>query len=59
MVVVQTLAKCSEVLVAIPFCVVGVLEGFLGLDVERAPPIVEMVQELEGGDVLIRGEPVF
>ena len=45
--------------VAIPFRVVGVLEGFFGLDVERTPSIVEMLEELEGGDVAIRGEPVF
>jgi hypothetical protein len=45
--------------VAVPFRVVGVFEGFLGLDVERALTIVEMAQELEGGDVLICGEPVF
>jgi hypothetical protein len=45
--------------VAVLFCVVCILEGFLGLDIERAPSIVEMVQELEGGDVAIPGEPVF
>ena len=45
--------------VTVPFCVVGILEGFLGLDIERAPSIIEMVQDFEGGDVAIRGEPVF
>ena len=59
MVVIQTLAKRGEMFVAIPFCVVGILEGFLSLDIERKPSIVEMVQELEGVDVAIRGEPVF
>jgi hypothetical protein len=45
--------------VAGPFCVVSVFEGFFGLDVKRAPTIVEMFKELEGGDILIRGEPVL
>ena len=59
LVVIQTLAEGCEMFVAVPFCVVGILEGFLGLDIERASSIVEMVQDLEGGDVVIRGEPVF
>ena len=43
----------------IPFRVVSVFQCFLGLDVEWAPTIVEMLQDLEGGDVSIRGEPVL
>ncbi len=43
----------------IPFCVVRVFQCFLGLDVEWAPTIVEMLQDLEGGDVSIRGKPVL
>jgi hypothetical protein len=44
---------------AIPFCVVRVFQCFLGLDVERAPTIVEMLQDLKGGDVSIRCESVL
>jgi hypothetical protein len=43
----------------IPFRVVSVFQCFLGLDVEWAPTIVEMLQDLEGVDVSIRGEPVL
>ena len=55
MVVIQALAECGEMFVALPFCVVRVFECFLGLDAKRAPPIIEMVKKLEGGDVSIRG----
>ena len=59
MVVIQALAERGEMFFAIPFRVVRVFQCFLGLDVERAPTIVEMLQDLEGGDVSIRGEPVL
>ncbi len=57
--VVQTFAECSEVLVPIPFCVVGVFQCFPGFDVERAPAAVKMVQDLEGGDVAISREAIL
>ena len=59
MVVVQALAERGEMFIAIPFCVVRVFQCFLCLGVEWAPTIVEMLQDLEGGDVSIRGEPVL
>ena len=31
----------------IPFCVVSVFQCFLGLDIEWAPTIIEMLQDLE------------
>ena len=59
MVLIQVLAECGEMFIALPFCVVRVVECFLGLDVERAPPIIEMVKELEGGDISISGQPML
>ena len=45
--------------VTVPFGVVCLFEGFVCLDIEGAPPIVEMLQELERCDVPICGEPVL
>ena len=59
MVVVQMLAERGEMFVSIPLGVVGVLEGFLGLDIKWTPAVVEMFEDLEGGDVSVRGEPVL
>jgi hypothetical protein len=48
LVVIQALAERGEMFIAIPFCVVRVFQCILGLDVEWAPTIVEMLQDLEG-----------
>ena len=41
------LAERCEMFFTIPFRVVRVFQCFLGLDVERAPTIIEMLQDLE------------
>jgi hypothetical protein len=53
LVVIEALAKSGKVLVAIPFCVVRIFQCFLCLDVKRAPTVVEVLQDLEGDDVLV------
>ncbi len=53
LVVIEALAESGKVFVAIPFCVVRVFQCFLCLDVKRAPMVVEVLQDLEGGDVLV------
>ncbi len=53
LVVIKELAKSGKVLVAILFCVVRIFQCFLCLDVKRAPTVDEVLQDLEGGDVLV------
>jgi hypothetical protein len=53
LVVIKALAKSGKVFVAIPFCAVRIFQCFLRLDVKRAPTVVEVLQDLERGDVLV------
>ncbi len=53
LVVIEALAKSGKVFVAVPFCVVRVFQCFLCLDVKRAPTVIEVLQDLEGADVLV------
>ena len=46
-------------LVAIPFCVVCVLEHFLGLDVKGTPSVIEVIKYFEEGDVTVCRETML
>ncbi len=54
LVIVEPLPEGSEVLVAIPFGKVCILQLLLCLNVEGAPYRVQMLKDLEWGDVTIR-----
>ena len=49
----------GEVFVGVPLHIVHLLELFLGLYVERTPPVVEVVENLKRRDVAIRREPML
>jgi hypothetical protein len=59
LIIIEALPKCCEVFVSIPFCVVFLFEDLLCLDVERTPEFVQMLQDLEWSDVVIRCEAMF
>ena len=47
------------VLMRVPWCKVGVLDLFLGLDVEGTPCCIEMLKDLEDGGVAVGGVAVL
>jgi hypothetical protein len=51
LVVVEALPEGGEMFVAIPLGVVHVFQRLLCFDVEGAPAVIQMFQDLEGGDV--------
>ncbi len=53
LVILKALAESGKVFVAVPFCVVRVFQCFLCLDVKRSPTVVEVLQDLEEGGVLV------
>jgi hypothetical protein len=52
LVIVEVLPKGGEMFVAIPLDIVCIFQCFLCFDIEGAPAIVQMFQDLEGGDVM-------
>jgi hypothetical protein len=53
LVVIEALAESGKVFVTVPFCVVRIFQCFLCLNIKRAPTIVEVLLDLEGGDVSV------
>ncbi len=53
LVIIEALPEGGEMFVAIPLGVVCVFQHFLHFDIKGAPAVVQMFQDLEGGDVLV------
>jgi hypothetical protein len=59
LIVVKLLAKCCEVLVSVPLCVVGIFKCLLCLHVKGASAVVEVLKDLMWGDVLVCQEAML
>ena len=59
MFVVETLAESGEMFVCVPLGVVVATEFLFGLNVQGAPAIVQMFEDLEGSDITIRSARVY
>jgi hypothetical protein len=45
--------------VAVPLGVVGIFQCLLHFDIKGAPVVVQMIQDLEGGDIAVCCEEMF
>jgi hypothetical protein len=59
LVVVEALPKGGEMFVAIPLGVIPIFQRFLCFDVKEAPAVVQMFQDLEAVDIVVRHEAML